>query len=108
MDEAKPQDLETTHSDKEGDPVWEPTTCYVDEELPSSTEEKANLAIDEISEEAVQQEEQREQQGNRVNEETEGSKVQKTIPLSFAPGEWHDQTPLLHPEHLELIFETWN
>jgi hypothetical protein len=73
---------------------------------PGSTEEKANSAVGEFSEEAVQQEEQRGQQGSRVNEETEGSGVQKPIPLSFAQGEWHDQPPLLHPEHLELIFET--
>ena len=106
MDEAKPQDLEMIHSHKEGNPVWEHTTCYVEEELLGSIKEKASSAVDEFSEEAVQQEEQQGQQGSRVNEETEGSGVQKPIPLSFAWVEWHDQPPLLHSEHLELIFET--
>jgi hypothetical protein len=106
VDEAKPQDPGMTHSHKEGDPAWEHTTCYVEEEFSGSTEEKANSASDEFSEEAAQQDEQQGQQGGRENEETEGSGVQKPIPLSSAQGEWQDQPPLLHPEHLELIFET--
>ena len=85
--DAKPPTSGMTHSSREDDLAEDYTTCYVEEELPGSVEEKANTTSDEFSEEAAQQDEQ---QGGRENEETKGSSIQKPIPLSFAQGEWKD------------------
>jgi hypothetical protein len=105
VNDAKPQVPGMTHSHKEDDPAGEYTTCHVEEEFPGNTEEKANSTSGEPPEEAAQQDKLQGQQGGSANEDKEEIDAQKPIPLSSPQGEWQDQPPLLHPEHLELIFE---
>jgi hypothetical protein len=69
--DAKPQAPGMTHSHKEDDPAEEYTTCYVEEEFPGNTEEKANSTSGEPPEEAAQQDKQQGQQGGSANEDKE-------------------------------------
>jgi hypothetical protein len=83
------------------------TTCYVEEEFPDNTEEKANTTSGEPPEEVAHQDKQQGHQGGSANEsKKDETDAQKLIRLSSTQEEWQDQPPFLHPEHLELIFET--
>jgi hypothetical protein len=110
--EAKPRATGTPHSHKEGDQMEEPTTCYVEEEILEGVEATTTSAAGEFSMDADHQEAQRGQQDRREIGEAEDSRVREggrapaPRPLSFMQEVWHVQPPFLHPEHLELIFET--
>jgi hypothetical protein len=54
----------------------------------------------------AQQNRQQEHQGGSVKESKDETDAQKIAPFSSTPQELQDQPPLLHPEHLELIFDT--
>lgn len=104
--DAKPPAPGMTHSSRENDPAEDYTSCYVEEELPDNTEEKANTTSGEPPEEATQQDKQQGQQGGNANKSKGETDAQKLIRLSSAQEEWQEQPPFIHSEHLELIFET--
>jgi hypothetical protein len=106
--DAKPPTPRTTHDPREDDPAEECTTCYVEEEFSHDTEEKINTTSGEPPEEVAQQNKQQEHQGGSVNKGRDETDAQKLAPLSSTPRQLQDQPPLLHLEHLELIFETHN
>jgi hypothetical protein len=104
--DAKPPAPGMTHSSREDDLAEDYTTCYVEEEFLDNTEEKANTISGEPPEKTTQQDKQQGHQGGSANKSIRETDTQKLIRLSSTQEEWEDQPPLIHPEHLELIFET--
>jgi hypothetical protein len=77
----------------------------VEEELQEGIEGNIHITTDEPPEEMAQQNRQQEHQGGNVKESKDEADARKKAPLSSTPQDLQDQPPLLHPEHLELIFD---
>jgi hypothetical protein len=78
-------------------PAAEFTSCIVEEEIQEGTEGNIHFTTGEPPEEIAQQ--------NRQREHQDEPDARMKAPLSSIPQDLQDQPPLLHPEHLELIFE---
>ena len=110
----------TLQSHKKDDHTDEPTTCYVEEEIPEAVDETVTLGVGEFSMDADHQNAQRGPQGrHKIGEEEaikpgealsedswvrEGSMALMPRPLSIMQEEWCVHPPFFHLEHLELIF----
>jgi hypothetical protein len=87
--DVEPPAPRKTHGLMEDNPAEEFTTCYVEEELQAGTEEKIHTTS-----------------GGPPEEGKDETDAQRLAHLSSTQRESQDQPPFLHPEHLELIFET--